>query len=100
MNKYLRKRKTVHVVFKYLSRSIQAEQPLPLLPPPFSQSSETETTFHYCCRLKSGFKLVWMESISPLIGNLLYSGAAVDWTDTNHFCQKLVLTVQEESNRR
>ena len=38
------------------------------------QSSKTETTFHCCWRVKSSFKLVWMESNSPcssLIGHSL-----------------------------
>ncbi len=29
-------------------------------------SSQTETTFHYCWRVKSSFELVWMESTSTL----------------------------------
>jgi hypothetical protein len=33
---------------------------------PGLQISETETTFHYCWRVKSSFKLVWMESTIPM----------------------------------
>ncbi len=37
------------------------------------QSSEAETTFHYCWRVRSSFKLVWMESTSPCNSLLDYS---------------------------
>ncbi len=33
---------------------------------------ETETTFRYCWRIKSSFKLVWMESTSPCNSRIGY----------------------------
>ncbi len=40
---------------------------------PSVRRSETETTFHYCWRVNSSFKLVWMESISPSNSLIGYS---------------------------
>jgi hypothetical protein len=65
---------------------------------PTEQSSEIETTFHhYYWRLKSRFKLVWMESTFPcntLIGYSLKWRAAAHWSDPNLFCQKHLLTFE------
>jgi hypothetical protein len=49
-----------------------------------AQSLKAETTFHYCWRVKSWFKVVWMESTSPcnsLIG-YSWSGAATHWSES------------------
>jgi len=43
-----------------------------------AQSSETETTFHYCWRVKSSFKLVWMESTSLVWPKSLLSKTGFD----------------------
>jgi hypothetical protein len=37
------------------------------------QSSKTDTTFHYCWRVKSSFILVWMESTTWFISLIGYS---------------------------
>ncbi len=57
------------------------------------QSSETET-FHYCWRVKSSFRLVWMESTSPC-NSLLLVEVALLLIGMTHiaFGKKLVLTV-------
>jgi hypothetical protein len=62
---------------------------------------ERERRLHYCWRVKSGFKLVWIESTFPcnsLIGySLKWCCRSLVWP--NLFCQKLVLTVGKEINR-
>ncbi len=52
----------------------------------YRQWPEAETTFHYCWRIKSSFKLAWMESISTcnsLIVHSLKYYAAAYWSDQN-----------------
>ncbi len=52
----------------------------------YRQGPEAETTFHYCWRIKSSFKLAWKESISTCNSLIVYSlkyHAAAHWSDQN-----------------
>ncbi len=64
------------------------------------RAEKTETTSHYCWRVKSSLKLFWMEiawgGIPPHATHWLatrWSGAAAQWSDLYLFWQKPVLTL-------
>jgi hypothetical protein len=68
-----------HIQWWWYIFSVQLAESVGARPPPFTLSTpsiswKTETTFNYCWRVKSSFKLVWIESTSScnsLIGHSL-----------------------------